>query len=158
VETERLVLRRPVVADAEAPVWFGIEPEQALAFAGDHWGRHGFGPWVAVLKETGRPVAAIDLHYAGPGIEGVDADEFEVGWAVSVDARGQGLATEAAGAVLEYAFSVLGVAEVVAYTNPDNAASRRVIEKLGMRLRGEGRSRDGQPAVIYVAARPAAGC
>jgi RimJ/RimL family protein N-acetyltransferase len=158
VETERLILRRPAPSDAAAPVWFGIEPEQALAFAEDHWEQHGFGPWVAVLKETGRPVAAIDLHYAGPGIEGVEADEFEVGWAVAVDARGQGLATEAAGAALDYAFAVLGVDEVVAYTSPDNAASRRVIEKLGMRLRGEGRSRDGKPAVIYVAARPAAGC
>jgi RimJ/RimL family protein N-acetyltransferase len=153
VETERLILRRPEPADADAPIWFGIEPEQALAFAEEHWQRHGFGPWTAVLKETDEPVASIDLHFAGPGIVGVDADEIEVGWVVAVAARGKGLATEAAGAAIAYAFGVLGVDEVVAYTSPGNAASLRVMEKLGMTVRGEGRSRDGKPAVILVARR-----
>jgi RimJ/RimL family protein N-acetyltransferase len=151
VETERLILRRPTAADAEAPIWFGIEPEEALAFADRHWQLHAFGPWTAVLKETGEPVAAIDLHFAGEGISGVEADEIEVGWVVAVDARGRGLATEAAGAAIAYAFDVLGVDEVVAYTSPGNAASLRVMAKLGMTVRGEGRSRDGKPAVILVA-------
>jgi RimJ/RimL family protein N-acetyltransferase len=161
METERLVLRRPVPEDAGAPIWFGIEPEQALALADDHWRRHGFGPWTAVLKETGEPVAAIDLHFAGDGIAGVEADEIEVGWVVAVTARGNGLATEAARATIDYAFDVLGVDEVVAYTSPGNAASLRVMEKLGMTVRGEGRSRDGKRAVILVARRApprGAGC
>jgi RimJ/RimL family protein N-acetyltransferase len=161
VETERLTLRRPVATDSAAPIWFGIEPAEALAFADEHWRRHGFGPWTAVLKETGEPVAAIDLHFAGEGIVGVEADEIEVGWVVAVAARGRGLATEAAGAAIAYAFDVLGVDEVVAYTSPGNAASLRVMEKLGMTVRGEGRSRDGRPAIILVATRaprPATGC
>jgi RimJ/RimL family protein N-acetyltransferase len=153
METERLTLRRPVPKDADAPIWFGIEPQQALAFADDHWQRHGFGPWTAVLRDTGEPVASIDLHFAGPGIVGVEPDEIEVGWVVAVDARGRGLATEAAGAAIAYAFDVLGADEVVAYTNPGNAASLRVMEKLGMTVRGEGCSRDGKPAVILVARR-----
>ena len=161
METERLILRRPMAGDSAAPIWFGIEPEEALAFADDHWQRHGFGPWTAVLKETGEPVAAIDLHFAGAGIVGVEADEIEVGWVVAVAVRGRGLATEAAGAAIAYAFDSLGVDEVVAYTSPGNTASLRVMEKLGMTLRGEGRSRDGRPAVILVARRaprPAAAC
>ena len=153
METERLILRRPVATDAEAPIWFGIEPTEPLAFADDHWERHGFGPWTAVLRETGEPVAWIDLHLAGAGIVGVEPDEIEVGWAVAVDARGRGLATEAAGAAIAYALDVLGVDEVVAYTSPGNAASMRVMEKLGMTVRGEGRSRDGKRAVILVARR-----
>src|SRR3954454_12515345 len=95
METERLTLRRPVEADASAPVWFGIEPEQALAFADQHWEAHGFGPWVGVEKATGDVVAAVDLHFAGPGIEGVGADEYEIGWVIALHARGQGFATEA---------------------------------------------------------------
>jgi RimJ/RimL family protein N-acetyltransferase len=98
-------------------------------------------------------VAVIDLHFAGPGITGVDEDEIEVGWVVAVAHRGKGLATEAAGAAIAYAFDVLGVDEVVAYTSPGNAASMRVMEKLGMTVRGEGRSRDGKVAVILVARR-----
>jgi len=153
VETERLILRRPLPADADAPIWFGIAPEEALAFADQHWERHRFGPWTALLKETGEAVAAVDLHFAGEGIAGVEADEIEVGWVVAVDARGRGLATEVGSAAIAYAFDVLGVDEVVAYTSPDNAASLRVMEKLGMTVRGEGRSRDGRPAVIFVARR-----
>src|SRR5580765_8096176 len=112
VETDRLILRRPEPADADAPIWFGIAPEQHLAFAEEHWQVHGFGPWTALLKETGEPVAAVDLHFAGEGIVGVEADEIEVGWVVAVDARGRGLATEAARAAIAYAFDVLGVDEV----------------------------------------------
>jgi len=161
VETQRLILRRPEPADAGAPIWFGITPEEALAFADDHWRRHGFGPWVAALKDSGEPVAAIDLHFAGPGITGVAADEIEVGWVVAVAQRGKGLATEAATAVIAYAFDTLDVEEVVAYTSPGNVASMRVMEKLGMTVRGEGRSRDGRAAVILVARRGSrrpAGC
>jgi RimJ/RimL family protein N-acetyltransferase len=139
----------------------GIEPAEALRFADEHWEQHGFGPWVAVSKESGAVVAAVDLHYAGPGIEGVAADEYEVGWVVAADARGAGIATEAGRAAIDYAFRELGADEVVAYTSPANPASLRVIEKLGMELRGEGRSRDGHRAVIYVARRAplrAVGC
>ena len=106
-------------------------------------------------------MAAVDLHLAGPGIIGVDEDEVEVGWVVAVEARGRGLATEAAAAVIAYAFDTVGVDEVVAYTAPDNAASLRVMDKLGMTRRGEGRSRDRKPAVIFVARRaplPPAAC
>lgn len=161
METERLILRRPVATDVDAPIWFGVEPTDALGFADEHWEQHGFGPWTAVLRETGEPVASVDLHFAGPGIVGVEPDEIEVGWAVAVEARGRGLATEAAGAVVAYAFDVLGVDEVVAYTSPGNAASQRVMEKLGMTVRGRGRSRDGKRALIFVARRaprPAARC
>ena len=153
METERLILRRPVAADADAPIWFGIAPEKALAFADEHWQRHRFGPWTAVLKETGEPVAVIDLHFAGEGIVGVDPEEIEVGWVVAVEARGHGLATEAARAAIAYAFDELGADEVVAYTSPRNKPSLWVMDKLGMTVRGEGRSRDGKPAVIFVARR-----
>jgi RimJ/RimL family protein N-acetyltransferase len=161
METERLVFRRATAADADAPVWIGIEPAHAIAFADEHWEEHGFGPWVAVSKATGDVVAAVDLHYAGPGIDGVDADELEVGWVVAANARGAGIATEAGRAAIDYAFRELGVDEVVAYADPGNAASLRVIEKLGMERRGVGRSRDGRQAVIFVARRAprsAAGC
>ena len=161
VETDRLILRRPEPADADAPIWFGITAEEHLAFAEEHWRVHGFGPWTAVLKETGDPVAAVDLHLAGPGITGVEEDEVEVGWVVAVEARGRGLAAAAAAAVIAYAFDTVGVAEVVAYTAPGNAASLRVMDKLGMTRRGEGRSRDRKPAVIFVARRaplPPAAC
>jgi ribosomal-protein-alanine N-acetyltransferase len=47
---------------------------------------------------------------------------------------GQGVATEAGQAALRYGFETLGVEQVVGIVHPENMASRRVLEKLGMRL------------------------
>jgi Acetyltransferase (GNAT) domain len=54
--------------------------------------------------------------------------EIEVGWHLHPDCWGQGLATEAGGAVLTYGFG-LGLAEIWAVTHLDNARSARVCEK-----------------------------
>ena len=161
VESERLVFRRPTAADAAAPVWIGIAPEEALAFAEPALERARLRPVGRGLEGDRRRGRGGRPALRRPGIEGVAADEYEVGWVVAAAARGAGIATEAGRAAIDYALSELGADEVVAYTSPGNAASLRVIDKLGMELRGEGRSRDGRRAVIYVARRaprPAAAC
>jgi RimJ/RimL family protein N-acetyltransferase len=56
---------------------------------------------------------------------------YEIGWAVVADRWGRGYATELGRASIEAA-ARLGLAPVGAYTLPDNATSRRVMEKLGM--------------------------
>jgi RimJ/RimL family protein N-acetyltransferase len=60
----------------------------------------------------------------------------DLGYGLARDAWGKGLATEAARAVVDYGFSALGLAKVWARTDPRNAASVRVLEKLGMRREG----------------------
>jgi RimJ/RimL family protein N-acetyltransferase len=55
----------------------------------------------------------------------------EVGWALVPELWGRGYATELGAAAVDVAFG-LGVTEVVAFTLPHNAASRRVMEKLGL--------------------------
>ena len=62
-----------------------------------------------------------------------ETDEFEVGYAISRRFWGKGLATEAAFVFLQYAFEKLKKEKIVAVARPENAASRRVMEKLGMR-------------------------
>ena len=64
----------------------------------------------------------------------------EVGYALRKDHWGQGYAREAAGVIVDYAFTTLGLHRVVAATGPGNAASRAVLERLGFRY--EGRMRD----------------
>lgn len=56
----------------------------------------------------------------------------EIGWRLSADHWGQGYATEAARAVLAYAFEQLAMPEIVSFTTVGNVRSRRVMEKLGM--------------------------
>jgi RimJ/RimL family protein N-acetyltransferase len=60
--------------------------------------------------------------------------EAVVGWAISERHRGKGYATEAAMALIEYGFSVLHLPRIIAFTEPCNLPSMRVMEKLGMKL------------------------
>jgi len=60
--------------------------------------------------------------------------EAEIGWAISDKYRNRGFATEAAQALVAYGFAELGLARIVAFTEKDNYASLRVMQKLGMRV------------------------
>lgn len=72
---------------------------------------------------------------AGEGAPRADAahGSAEIGWVVHPEVGGRGLATEAAGALIDYAFGALGIRRLVARVDALNAPSRRVCEKLGMR-------------------------
>jgi RimJ/RimL family protein N-acetyltransferase len=60
--------------------------------------------------------------------------QLEIGWVLHPDYQGRGLAAEAAGAVLHFAFETLGPHRVEAQLDARNAASARLCERLGMRL------------------------
>ena len=60
-------------------------------------------------------------------------DEIEVGYALFKEFWGKGFATEASKAFLEYGFNQLNLEKIVAVANPKTKASRRVMEKLGMK-------------------------
>jgi len=61
-----------------------------------------------------------------------ETGELEIGYAVAKELWGKGYATEAALKFLDYAFEKLEPEKIVAVARPENAASRRVMEKLGM--------------------------
>lgn len=58
---------------------------------------------------------------------------IEIAWRLVKTAGGNGFATEAAGAALSFAFAQLAVPEIISFTTLDNAASERVMQRLGMR-------------------------
>ena len=62
-----------------------------------------------------------------------ETGETEIGYAVAREFWGKGFATEAAAKFLDYAFEQLQPERIVAVAEPENTASRRVMEKLGMR-------------------------
>jgi ribosomal-protein-alanine N-acetyltransferase len=92
-----------------------------------HWEVHDFGAWHAFERSTDQLVGRIGSHITL--VEGVV--EVELAWAVHPDHWGQGYAAELAAPARDLVFS-RGVKSVVAFTLPDNTASRRVMEKLGM--------------------------
>ncbi|NLO47229.1 MAG: GNAT family N-acetyltransferase [Clostridiales bacterium] len=57
--------------------------------------------------------------------------EFEIGYGISEEHRNNGYATEAAEAIIQFAFEIVGLDVLVAIVKPENIPSRRVIEKLG---------------------------
>ena len=73
------------------------------------------------------------IGWCGLGPLEFSPSEIEIYYGLSVDHWGRGLATEAAKALLDYGFSTIGLDTIVAVVKPDNVASRKVIEKLGMK-------------------------
>lgn len=84
-----------------------------------------------VLKSSGEIAG-----WCGIGPLEFDEAETEIYFLISHRYWGQGLATEATRALLEYAFAKLGLQRIVAVIDPANHASTRVVEKLGMRPEG----------------------
>ena len=117
---------------------------QMAVFAG-HWVLRGYGLWV--VERDGELIGRVGLlrHEGWPGLE--------VGWLLARAAWGQGYATEAAQASMEYTWRELGAAELISLIAPDNHASARVAERLGMRP-GEDYDLRGTPVVIHRVARP----
>ncbi len=95
----------------------------------------GFGVWVMIEHDSGSVVG--DIGFIGPPDE---AGSIEVGYSVIPDRRRRGYATEAAGAIVEWALSQPDVRVIVAGCDSDNAPSIRVLERLGFRRTGEGKA------------------
>ncbi|MEP6659676.1 MAG: GNAT family N-acetyltransferase [Acidimicrobiales bacterium] len=150
IETERLILRRLVPSDADEIAAYRARPEVARFQGWDE----GFsiGRANALIKEMAAshpdtPGAwyqlAITLRATGAVIGDLgfhpDADEAracEIGFTVAPEYQGQGLATEAVGALITYLFEKLSKQRLIARADVDNAASHRVLEAHGFRREG----------------------
>ncbi len=111
----------------------------------DHQERHGFSLWAVVERESATVIgdAGLTLYaHRGPDVE--------LGYRLKVPYWGKGYATEAARAWLRHAFDELGLRRILAVTHEENEASRRVLEKIGMRY--DGRTEyAGDEALLYTA-------
>ncbi|HWS86397.1 MAG TPA: GNAT family protein [Pyrinomonadaceae bacterium] len=149
IETERLALRRlgeedlaPFMAYLNDPEvaryqsWESYTDEQARAVIerGKSAEPGTPGQWftfAAELKETGEMIGHVALS-----VKADDPRQAEIGFTFARGQQGRGLAREAAEAVLDYAFGVLGLHRVVAVTDCENARSAALLERLGMRREG----------------------
>jgi RimJ/RimL family protein N-acetyltransferase len=91
-----------------------------------HWDQHAFGVWAVTEKTTGTLLGQCGLRFLP------ELQEVEVLYLLARAHWGQGLASEAAGAALAYGFDQANLERIIALTKPENTASRRVMEKLGM--------------------------
>jgi RimJ/RimL family protein N-acetyltransferase len=150
--TERLTLRPPTGEDeASASAIYGrlqgaASPLQAVGAARlqrdiDHWQKHGFGRWA--LERNGAVIGFGGLTYQ-PGFIGLN-----LSYHLHPDAWGQGLASEFAASAVVIAFRDLAAQKVIGLVRPTNFASRRVLEKAGLRLEGDF-PYGGKPGLLYV--------
>lgn len=109
-----------------------------------HWAEHGFGLWMVRDRLTGEIVGRAVVRRLR--LDGVD--EVEIGYGLRPDCWGRGLGTRIATACIRYAFDVLRLPTVVALTDPRNARSRRVLEKVGMTFQREARH-EGAVLAVY---------
>ena len=140
LETERLILRGPEKADAEAMIAFLMDPDRSAGFGGytdrsdswrwftlnvGHWHWHGYGYFVIEDKATGTPA----------GISGIwnpeGWPEPEVGWVVFDGFEGKGIAYEAACRARQWAYDDLGFTTLTSNIVPGNTRSIRLAERMG---------------------------
>lgn len=97
--------------------------------------QHGWGFWALSLRDSGRFIGFCGLNAVAPAMPFAPA--VEIGWRLARAHWGQGLASEAARAAARFAFTQLGLDEIVAFTALGNRRSRAVMVRLGMREAGE---------------------
>lgn len=98
--------------------------------------RQGYGMWAVEI--SGERTLAGFVGITDVEIDVPFAPAVELGWRLARECWGRGLASEAAGAAVVFAFDRLELAELVAYTAAINARSRRLMERLGMTREQEG--------------------
>ena len=110
----------------------GVQTEAQIRVGFDanlaHWDKHGYGLWAFFDLDDGSFMGRGGLRSLMQ--DGVN--EFEIAYAVPANKWGKGIATEIAALSAKVAFEQLGLGNVVAFTLPDNVASRKVMEKLHM--------------------------
>lgn len=146
IETDRLILRAfrdddreafaAINADPRVGEWLGGVIDRAASDAmldriNAHIRENGWGLWATERKSDGRLIGFI-------GLSTVTADALpvgpaiEMGWRLTPDAWGGGLATEGAKAGLEWGFAHIDTPEIIAFTATTNRASQAVMRRIGM--------------------------
>lgn len=154
LETDRLVLRGFRETDVDAleamaadPIiapfvgYPGAELREAcwrsIALWIGHWALRGFGMWAVEERASGAFIGRIGL-WQPEGWPGT-----EVGWLLGPSWWGQGYATEAARASVDWGFAHLEVSELISLIQPENRGSQAVATRIGETYRGETPFRGG---------------
>lgn len=151
IETPRLILREHTASDAEAVHAYAADPEvlryRMSSPATIEQVRENLGRIEAqrveeplrtryelaiVTREEACLIGWLPLILSGMP----DTNDAEIGWTLARSVWGRGFATEAARATLAFAFETLRLHRVWAYCQPENVASSRIMEKIGMRREG----------------------
>lgn len=145
IETGRLILRAfreddrapmaAINADPRVNEWLGgpisaAQTDATIERVNAHIGQHGYGFFAAERKADGKLIGMIGLQRVRDELP--PAPGVELGWRLTPEAQGTGLATEGAAAVLAWGFANLGLDELIAFTAHNNFRSQAVMRRIGM--------------------------
>lgn len=149
IETDRLVLRgwRPddfapyaaMLADPDIARFitrrgrpYGErETWSEMAFLIGHWQMLGYGMFVVEERATGRFLGRV-----GP-LQPIGWPDLEIAWGLAPEARGRGIATEAALAAIDWTFQRFPLERIISIIHPENRPSQRVAQRVGERRTSE---------------------
>lgn len=157
LQSDRAALAR-LTGDAEmmrylsnGEPWSDVRIDELAARIEAHLARHGISFGALERRDSGEVIGLA-------GLQQLDSGDFELGWWIWKDYWGQGLAMEGTQPFIEHARDQLGLSRLFAVIDPDNLASRRVAEKLGMVFEGIKSAREtmamrpDEPIAIYAMA------
>ncbi len=150
IETERLILRDLLTTDdkgmfdldsnADVHRYLGNNPihtiEQAREVIGivrQQYEDNGIGRWATIERSSGNFIGWSGLKYV-TAAENNHTNYYDVGYRFVPRYWGKGYATESTKAALAFAFNTLQVKEVIGTCHEENKASRRVLEKCGLKF------------------------
>ena len=160
LETERLILRAWTLEDAHAlfeicwdsevmlhignrkPYESVDDAVNFLNWAVPYQNENGYCRWAVIEKSSGKIVGSC-------GFLRQKGDDKDLGYLFAREVWGKGLATEAAGACLQYGFEKLNFTKIIALTDVDHFVSQRVLEKIGFTRRGIEKYFDEEEDMVY---------
>jgi RimJ/RimL family protein N-acetyltransferase len=165
IETERLLIRKPRLADADDLAGAYADPE-TVRYIGDgstptreqveegihqwleRWESWGMSLCSLERREDGRVVGRAGFLRWDPETWEVGGTETELGWLLAREHWGQGYATEAARALRDWAFEERGLSRLISLIQHENLRSIRVAERLEARYERDVEVR-GKPSRLY---------
>lgn len=150
LETPRLILRQWEQKDHEPYISLNADPEVMEFFPSvktpaetlaqikkisAYIDQHGYGFFAVERKDNHQFIGFAGI--CEPGFEAYFTPCIEIGWRLSKENWGQGFATEAALACLDFGFNKLNLNEIYSFTSIHNKPSEKVMQRIGMSKTGE---------------------
>lgn len=150
IETERLILRELLPADdagmfeldanPEVHKYLGNNPIQNIEQAREtikmvrqQYADNGIGRWATIEKSSGEFIGWSGLKYIKE-MENNHINFYDLGYRLIPRYWGKGYATESCKAALEFGFNTMNLTEIIGTVNQENKASRRALEKCGLKF------------------------
>jgi RimJ/RimL family protein N-acetyltransferase len=142
LETERLMLRRPTLADVKAIARLANDrriAENTRRLPHPYSQDHAIEFVRETANDSRETVFLIENNHTPIGMAGIDwrqPDAPELGYWLGVDYWGQGFATEAARAVIDFTFEEFDIEHLISGARVANPSSRNILEKCGFQWNG----------------------